>query len=50
MRVGDAMQLESIYDLAAHPLRKEVGGTESAHDMMGGDDVMGMATLTVSSV
>ena len=50
VRVGDAMQLESIYDLAAHPLRKEVGGTESAHDMMGGDDVMGMATLTVSSV
>lgn len=50
VRVGDAMQLESIYDLAAHPLRKEVGGTESAHDMMGGDDVMGMATLTVSFV
>lgn len=41
VRVNDAVELESVYDLAKHPLRKDADGHSQAHDLMGGMDVMG---------
>ncbi|KAF2430764.1 hypothetical protein EJ08DRAFT_696976 [Tothia fuscella] len=45
VKKGDYVTIRSVYDLVKYPLRAWTEGG-SAHDAMGGNDVMGMVTMT----